>query len=174
MAKRPIPSAPKPKGRHSKAHDDLEFPGIPPAPPRIPTLPKLPKPNDIPEMIKDLDKGLVKPPPLFIKIDKYREVISNIEKMKSFALSLRDTLDVLTDIEKEIQHGLRLAHNALDKFNTLINHMDKKMTHVQTIEKDIPKPEKEIEEEELDDFVKDLYNQMERIRGELNVISENS
>ena len=38
-------------------------------------------------------EGDSKTPPVFIKIDRYGEVVKNIQRLKTFALGLRDALD---------------------------------------------------------------------------------
>lgn len=68
-----------------------------------------------------------KSPPLFIKIDKYKELVQNLQRLKSYALSLRDALDALDDIEKELKTGIQLTQKALDDFNTIIAMMDTKL-----------------------------------------------
>ena len=118
-------------------------------------------------------------PPLFIKIDKYQDVLDKIQLLKTSSLTLRDALDAIADMEKELQTGLSLTHRALDRFNTLIAEIDAKMLGISTETKE-EKMEKTKEEAlrqdelgatEMDKYVKGLYEQMERIRSELKTIS---
>jgi hypothetical protein len=108
-----------------------------------------------------------KPPPLFIKIDKYQEVVDNLQRLKSFALSLRDALDALADIEKELTTGVSIAHKALDDFNSVIALLESKMTRVGEIETarsgSTPK--------EVDNYIRNVYEQMDRIKQELDNVS---
>ena len=47
-------------------------------------------------------------PPLFIKIEKYKEVIQSIQQLRAYALSLRDALDALA-----LAHLQRLLDEAV-------------------------------------------------------------
>lgn len=107
-----------------------------------------------------------KSPPLFIKIDKYRDVVNSLYKLKSYSLGLRDALDALADIEKELQKGLSITHQALDNFNTTIASLDSKITRISPQEVNSSPVE-----DEMEDYVKELHDQMERIRQELKSVS---
>ena len=103
---------------------------------------------------------------MFIKIDKYRDVVDSLHKLKSYSLSLRDALDALADIQKELQHGISLTQRALDKFNTTISAIDAKITRATPREVDhVPA------EGEMSNYVKDLHKQMERIKKDLGSIN---
>jgi len=107
-------------------------------------------------------------PPLFIRIDKYKEIIQNLQRLKSYALSLRDALDALNDIEKELRTGIDLTQKALDDFNAIISVMDAKLIRLAGGE------EGEIEgetPEHMDDYIKGVYDQISKIRDELKTIS---
>ncbi len=109
------------------------------------------------------------PPPLFIKIDKYRDVVDNLQKLKSLALSLRDALDALADIEKELTTGINISHKALDDFNTIISMLDSKLTRIGNVRdagKSVGTPG------EVNTYVRDIYSQMDRIKQELKNVSE--
>jgi len=107
-------------------------------------------------------------PPLFIRIDKYKELIQNLQRLKSYALSLRDALDALNDIEKELRTGIDLTQKALDDFNAIISVMDAKLIRLSGGE------EGELEgeaPEHMDDYIKGVYDQISKIRDELKTIS---
>ena len=107
-------------------------------------------------------------PPLFIRIDKYKEIIQNLHRLKSYALSLRDALDALNDIEKELRTGIDLTQKALDDFNAIISVMDSKLIRLAGGE------EGEIEgetPEHMDEYIKGVYDQISKIKDELRTIS---
>jgi Mg2+ and Co2+ transporter CorA len=122
----------------------------------------------IPRPLQEQLQKSMEAPPLFIKIDKYKDIIQNIQKLKSYSLSLRDALDALSDVEKEIQTCISIANKALDMFNTIISLLDTRLLRVHGLgEKTtvtVPK--------EMDEYVKDVYNEVERIKNELNAIRQ--
>ena len=175
MARPPIPPPPAKR----RIDDPLPFEGIPlkvtpksgaPRAPKAPTprapqdpAPRAPKPRQaVPHKLDIPLNG--SGPPLFIKIDKYRDVVDSLHKLKAHAVSLRDALDALGDIEKELSQGLSLTNQALDRFSTIITSIDSKITRIPPSEVD------RVDTDEMDDFVAGLHDQMGRIRKDLEDI----
>lgn len=111
-----------------------------------------------------LPKGNDISPPLFIKIDRYNELARNISELKSHALSVRDALDALNDIEKEIKNAIDITQIGLDNVTSTIALIDTKLLK---IGRDDSEEVMEIPRE-MDDYMKSLYDNMERIRHELH------
>jgi hypothetical protein len=98
-------------------------------------------------------------PPLFVKIDKYHNIVKNIQKLKSYSLGMRDAIDALAEIEKELQNGLGVVNRALDNFNQVIGLLDAKLLRLQGIENpDVGVPK------EMDDYIKNVYDQIDKIK----------
>lgn len=107
-------------------------------------------------------------PPLFIKIEKYKELVQSLQRLKSYALSLRDALDALNDIEKELKTGILITQKALDDFNSMIALMDSKLIRLS----DAAEGESDYETpEHMDDYIKGVYDQISKIRDELKTIT---
>jgi hypothetical protein len=104
-------------------------------------------------------------PPLFVKLDKYSDIVKNLNKLKSFSLAMRDALDAVSDIEKELTSGISLAHKALDEFNNAIANLDSKVLRVHGADT-------AADTKEIDDYIKNVYGQMERIKKELGSIKD--
>jgi hypothetical protein len=113
-------------------------------------------------------------PPLFIKVERYKEVMQRVEQLRTFALSMRDALDALVDMHKEIQTGLGICHKALDNLNANISILHSTLSRTDTKKAPAPKTlPKEIRVEsprEIEAYVKGMYQQMERIKDELKSI----
>jgi hypothetical protein len=107
-------------------------------------------------------RGVHGSPPVFIKIDKYTDIVKNLQKLKSYSLSLRDAIDALSDIEKELTTGISIANKALDDFNTIIAILDSKLLRASAIEEfDIGAPA------DVEKYIKGIYDQMDKIKTEL-------
>lgn len=151
----------------SRSKKEKKLP-LPPEPPKI----EVPRPEDFEKVEESVESLHAKPmpvseqkaPPLFIKVERYKDIIKNIQELKSYALGLRDALDALADIEKELRSGLELTNRALDKFNTIVSLLDAKLLKFREGETiaEVPK--------EMDEYVKGLYDQVEKIRHELRMI----
>jgi hypothetical protein len=112
-------------------------------------------------------------PPLFIKVDKYRQVLEQIEKLRSFSLSLRDALDALTEMEREVQAGLTICHKGLDNLNATLSILHSTISRSNVEEHHIRSVTAPIRVEtprEIEDYVKGMYQQMEKIKRDLEAI----
>ncbi len=111
-------------------------------------------------------------PPLFIKVDKYRDIVRSIRELRSYILNLRDALDVLKDMQKEIANGIEIAHKTLDELNSLTSNLDSFFMKPQAMER--PEGYEEFDEEEergeSQSQMKDVYGQLEKLRAQLRAI----
>lgn len=127
---------------------------------------ELPPPPGPESMAPTPPAGPASGPPLFIKIDKYKEVVREIHRLKSYSLGLRDALDAMADVESELKNGLSVAQKALDHFNSIISLLDAKFLKLQGLG-DSEDPEVP---EEIDNYVQNLYSQMERIKSDIKTL----
>jgi hypothetical protein len=105
-------------------------------------------------------------PSVFIKVDKYTDIVRALKRLKSHAMSLRDALDALGDIEKEIATGISIGHRAIDEFNNIIAGLDAKLLRAHHLDDfDVGSSP------EMDEYIKNIYEQMEKIRNELKELS---
>ena len=96
-------------------------------------------------------------PPLFIKIDKYKNIVSQIRKLRSLSLGVRDAMDALTEIEKEIATGVAVANKSLDEFNAIVRELDLRFAKVREADENrISKPVK--------DYVEKGYKRVEMMK----------
>ncbi len=137
-------------------------------------LPPLP---EVPKVVKYSSK---KPsPPLFIKIDRYKGIVKDIHHLKSYVLSLRDALDVMEELEKQITNGLNMAQKALDELNLSLSSLDAlflKHQVMEEIEKEFEHKKEETKakdvptEKDLEDYVKGVYEELEKLKSQLKTI----
>lgn len=152
------PPAPGPEPEEiDEIEEDLESSG---PSGKAPGKPEPGKPPAGPSGSKDM-------PPLFVKVDKYEDVIKNVQELRSYTLSLRDALDALADIEKELKVGMEVAHKTLDRVNAIISMLDSKLLRTQgiDIEGEVKTPK------EVEGYIKNVYGQIERLKSELKAIS---
>jgi len=113
-------------------------------------------------------------PPLFIKVDKYRDIIRNIRELRSYILNLRDALDVLKDMQREIANGIEIAQKTLDELSSITSSLDSFFMKPQTAGRPEGYEEEEFEEEEgrgeVQEHMKDVYGQLEKLRAQLRAI----
>lgn len=111
-------------------------------------------------------------PPLFIKVDKYREIVKNIRDLKSNIMNMRDALDVLAEMQKEVANGIEIAHKTIDGLNGVIANLDSYFLRPQGIQhhmEDDVGPGA-VDEGEIENQMKDVYGQVEKLRAQLRSI----
>jgi len=68
--------------------------------------------------------------PLFVKIDKYKTIVSSLMHLKSLLISLKNSLVALEQIEKM----------RIETFNTIMKNLDKMNEKILALEKEVVKP----------------------------------
>jgi hypothetical protein len=133
------------------------------------TKPPTPKP---PEAKIPSPPPTLKSPPLFIKIEKYKEIIKNLRDIKSFILNLRDALDILEDIQKEISNGVRIAHKSLDELNMTLSSLDSIFLKPGTEEMESEgKVKEEMSPEDIGAYIRDVHGQLEKLKSQLKSLA---
>lgn len=110
-------------------------------------------------------------PPIFVKVEKYKDIVENLHGLKTQAVGLRDTLEVLLDVEAELKRALDVTNRTLDSFNTLLSGLESQLTRVTPDEERVNLNNLPIKPpNEIDGFVKDLHEHIEKIKDELESI----
>jgi hypothetical protein len=150
---------------------------MPPAPEARESDENFSPPLKLPEIKRSLPKPPTRPapsqsPPLFIKVDKYRDVVRNIRELRSYILNLRDALDVLKDMQREIANGIEIAQKTLDELNSITSSLDSFFMKPHTMDRPGEYEEREELEEsdEVDTSMRDVYGQLEKLRAQLRAI----
>ncbi len=68
--------------------------------------------------------------PLFVKIDKYKTIVSSLMHLKTLLISLKNSLIALEQIEK----------TRIETFNVIMKNLDKMNEKISTLEKEVVKP----------------------------------
>jgi hypothetical protein len=120
------------------------------------------------EPVLNVSRPKMKSVPVFIKIERYKELLDDVQKLRSYSLGLRDAIDAMAEIEKEFKTAMTITNKVLDKVNILLSSIDMKLLRrsAETAEEDMPQPPEEIES-----YVKGIYEQIERLKGELQSMS---
>ena len=166
------PKPPRPPEARGEADFDVRNEFEPPRRIRLPPLKAPSSPERLPEGS----------PPLFIKVDKYREVLRNMRNLRSYILNLRDALDVLEDIQKELSNGVHVAQKTVDELNIILSSLDSFFLKPHVMEQEEREEETEEEEyrprhpeapapREVEGYVRNVYGELEKLRNQLKSIS---
>jgi hypothetical protein len=121
------------------------------------------------EPVLNVPTPRIKGPPVFIKVDRFKELLDDIQQLRSYSLGLRDALDAMSEIEKEFKTAMNLTNKVLDKVNMLLSSIDMKLMKKggeAPAEALAIKPPPEIEA-----YVKGIYEQIDKLKTELQAIA---
>jgi hypothetical protein len=129
---------------------------------------------------KQIKRAIIKPaidipasvkrssPPVFVKIERYRELLEDVQKLRSYSLGLRDALDAMAEIEKEFKTAMSLTNKVLDKVNILISSLDMKLLQKSGPGMDALEPIKP--PEDVENYVRGIYEQIDKLKAELQTL----
>jgi len=113
-------------------------------------------------------------PPLFVKIDKYTDIQTHLQELRTHSGNMKRTLDRLTESQKKLQLGLSMSYNTLDRINQTLQFLDSKFSGrvIKTpASRDPYQPVTSMHsasDEELESYLKDINKQVTKIKSELD------
>jgi len=66
--------------------------------------------------------------PLFIKLDRYKEIINKIESIKSTLAGLKSSLSILKDLEKLRDDNIKVIESIISKLEKRLEELDSEFT----------------------------------------------
>lgn len=121
----------------------------------------------IPEKVEP--KKAIETVPLFVKIDKYRSVLSILNDLKTTIFLVKSALSVQKQIESLVDENRNLIENALNKIDEKTQLLDLEFTKPRGYTERMPTPSLE-EEKSLENVVSDLKKQIDDLKSELKSI----
>jgi nucleotidyltransferase/DNA polymerase involved in DNA repair len=108
--------------------------------------------------------------PLFVKIDKYRNVLSVLNDLKATIFLVKNALTVQRQIEGLVDENRKLIETSLHKIDEKTQVLDLEFTKPRGFEERVFEPSFE-EKESLEGVVSDLKKQIDDLRSELKSIA---
>jgi len=103
--------------------------------------------------------------PLFVKIDKYNQVLQNLEEIRSSLDSLKELFELMNEVDEVKRRGMNeLKKGMSDLANTLVS-MDEKFIRPEGTDEVITEPETQASKtvSDLQKDLRDLRDSLERI-----------
>jgi len=107
--------------------------------------------------------------PLFVKLDKYKQLLSNLIQVKSSIAILKNNLIVFNELDKLRNENMKLVQENLEKVEKKIADLDAALLKPSGFREEfIPQME---EVASIEATIADLKSQMAQLRGELETTS---
>ncbi|MDI6721045.1 MAG: hypothetical protein QMD85_01550 [Candidatus Aenigmarchaeota archaeon] len=106
--------------------------------------------------------------PLFVKIDKYRDIIGEIQELKSFVSNLKQTFTILHEIESIRSDTLKIMRASLQRLEKSVLEVDAELVRPKGISLETVQGKEEIVH--IEGSLTDLQKQLNELKRELQDI----
>ncbi len=106
--------------------------------------------------------------PLFVKVDKYNDLISILQEMKTFSSSVKNVYNVLTQIEALRTDALNLMKISVQRLEKNVAEMDNELIRPKGIE--MKQNRSELDARHIEDSLEDLQKQLATLKTSLTQI----
>jgi polyhydroxyalkanoate synthesis regulator phasin len=104
--------------------------------------------------------------PLFVKVDKYRELLTTVHEMKLFVSGVKQIFNILQDLENVRTETLKVMRASVQRLERSVLEMDTGLLRPRGVDFS-EMIESETEVRHIEDSLTDLQNQIASLRREL-------
>lgn len=106
--------------------------------------------------------------PLFVKIDRYEEVINKLGGIKKSLFSLKDLLELMTQVDDIKREGMSMLKKSLSSLTDTLISLDEEFVRPEGAEKLVR--ETKTPEDSMRTYILDLQSELKGLRKELGKI----
>lgn len=137
-----------------------------PAPQEKPAPPAAPQEKPAPTRLPALHEPL-EGQPLFVKLDRYKEVLAIIEESKNFIRGLKQVIAIITELEGSRDEAMRMLRVSLQRLEQAIQEIDSEFVRPVGYE---PPAAGEIELKQLEESMTSLQRGISSLRREVEAL----
>ncbi|MFH0832512.1 MAG: hypothetical protein V1900_02210 [Candidatus Aenigmatarchaeota archaeon] len=102
--------------------------------------------------------------PLFVKVEKYREILNDIQEMKVFVSGLKQLFNIIHELETVRSDALNILRTTTQRLEKSIIEIDSALLRPRGLEIE---PHGEAEVSHIEDSLQDLQRQLSLLRKDL-------
>ena len=108
--------------------------------------------------------------PLFVKVDKYREMLIGVQEIKLFVSGVKQTFGILQELENVRNDALRIMKATVQRLEKSVIEIDSGLLKPRGVDmSDLTQGEGDMKQ--LEDSLTDLQDQLKEIKRDLTQIS---
>jgi hypothetical protein len=130
-------------------------------PPEVPQLPEPTAPMLPPHPVPGEAQQFA---PMFVKVDKYREIIAELSELKTFTANIKQIFSVLSDLETTREEALKVMRVSLQRMERAVVAIDTELLRPIGFE---AFPHGELEAKHIESSLTALQQQLAGLRREL-------
>jgi hypothetical protein len=114
--------------------------------------------------------------PLFVKIDRYRQILSAVGHLKTTMIMIKNSLITLRELDKARDETFKLVEDAIENLENRLNSLDQELVRPSGFQDRIPVTHEVTEKAQYQDVetieatIADLKGQIEQLKSELDSV----
>ncbi len=108
--------------------------------------------------------------PLFVKLTRFREILSTLKYLKTSVNSIKRQLSILNKLEKLKEENLKLLNSEIKKLSDQLRKLDSEFTRPSGYVEGIPEMQMQ-DVESLESTIVDLKEQIEDLKSEVETVA---
>lgn len=132
------------------------------------------RPQETPMPKFDLGKLPERPrfAPLFVKIDRYQEILNSVENLKSILLGVRDLLNLMQQLDRIKIESEALLNKNIQEVIINISNMDKEFIRPKgiNVENSVPELRDNAGYEKVGSYIGDLQRELDNLKSQLQTL----
>lgn len=119
-----------------------------------------------PENLKEQEKP--SQAPLFVKLDKYKQILSTIASLKPSFVMLKNNFEILNKLEKLREENMSLIKETLERVEKKLTTLDTELIKPSGFREEMPEM---YDVKSVDDMLADLNKQIEQLKSGLKTVA---
>lgn len=132
---------------------------------QISMVPEPPKPVEQPRAMKEPEKTTVAP--LFVKIERYRQILSTIGTLKTSLVVVKNCLDTLEQIEKARDQTFEIVSDVVGKMDDKLINLDNELLRPAGFHTSTETSPEQQDVRSIEATVSELRGQIDQLKNEL-------
>ncbi|MEM5801834.1 MAG: hypothetical protein QXQ18_00385 [Candidatus Aenigmatarchaeota archaeon] len=108
--------------------------------------------------------------PLFVKLDRYKQILNHLAQLKTSIVLLKNSLAVLNELDKLREENSKLVQESLEKIEQKILDLDSELLRPSGFREELLPHMEEVAS--IEATLADLKSQIEQLRSGLGVVEE--
>jgi len=119
------------------------------------------------EIKREIEKRQPEYAPLFVKIERYKDILNTLNEIKAGLIAIRDVVSLSNELQRLMIDMTKMLNSTVNKVDTKIIELDEEFLRPKGYEEELPQPMTP-DVENLGVVVDDLKSKIERLKSEID------
>ncbi|MDY6765965.1 MAG: hypothetical protein SVW77_01230 [Candidatus Nanohaloarchaea archaeon] len=111
---------------------------------------------------------------LFIRVPEYKNILQDLEGVKQIVANMRESVEVLNEVQQVKEKSIDVFVENAERLNEQLDDIERRVPEIHDIEIHIDEdtPVQEVEEDVIDESVRELRGELEDLQNEMGRLEE--